>query len=174
MIILGAQFLSGMIYGQWLEWFLHKNLLHKIGKKRGSAFSYHFHKHHRTSRQHLFRDHNYEQHGIGMRKEIRDLGLLFVLHLPLLFVVPFFLAGSVLQAILYFTLHRKAHLDPEWCKRHLPWHYDHHMAPNQDANWGVTTDWIDRIMGTKQVYLGTEKERRDTIRRQKNLVTKPA
>ncbi len=58
-----------------------------------------------------------------------------------------------------------SHLDPMWCRENLPWHYDHHMGPNQDMNYGVTTDWVDRLMGTREVYLGTQREVRDTVRR---------
>jgi len=50
-------------------------------------------------------------------------------------------------------VHRKAHLDTEWGKKNLPWHYDHHMGKNQNANWGVTTDWVDRLAGTRIKYL---------------------
>ena len=46
-----------------------------------------------------------------------------------------------------------SHLDPMWCRENLPWHY------------GVTTDWVDRLMGTREVYLGTQREVRDTVRR---------
>ena len=169
MIFFAAQFGLGLLYGQWLEWLIHKHLLHTVGKKRGSLFGYHFHAHHRESLLNLFYDPSYHGHGEGTKKEIRDLCLLFVLHSPLIFFVPAFLAGATAHSILYFLVHRKAHIDPDWCKKHLPWHYDHHMAPNQDANWGVTTDWIDRLMGTREVYLGTEKEIRDTQRRMDRL-----
>ena len=164
MLLFIGQFGLGIIYGQWVEWILHKKL-HKIGRKRESAFSYHFRSHHRISRQNMFFDSSYEGKGEGMRKELRDIVLLFTLHLPVLFFLPAFFVGSIVHGGLYFFLHRKCHLEPEWCKRYLPWHYDHHMALNQDANWGVTTDWIDRLMGTREIYLGTEREKRDTQRR---------
>ena len=33
-------------------------------------------------------------------------------------------------------------------------HYnDHHMGKNPDVNWGVTTEWFDRMMGTREVWL---------------------
>ena len=34
-------------------------------------------------------------------------------------------------------------------KKAIPWHYDHHMNTNQDANWCVTRPWFDYIMGTR-------------------------
>ena len=56
-------------------------------------------------------------------------------------------------------------MDPAWAREKVPWHYDHHMAPNQDANWGVRRDWVDRLMGTREVYCGTDKELKDRKRR---------
>ena len=169
MFIVTIQILLGLVYGQWLEWYIHKNLLHRLGKKRNSMFSYHFFVHHRTSRQNLFYDDSYEGKGEGKQKEIRDLVMLSAIHSPIVLIAPWFILGAAVQGILYYVMHRKAHVNPEWCKRYIPWHYDHHMAPNQDANWGVTTDWIDRLMGTRIVYLGTPKEIKDTQRREKRL-----
>ena len=41
------------------------------------------------------------------------------------------------------------------------------MGPNQDANYGVTTDIIDRIMGTREIYVGTERFEKDEKKRNK-------
>ena len=57
----------------------------------------------------------------------------------------------------YHRVHKRAHLDPEWAKVHVPWHYDHHMGKNQHANWGVRSDVIDRVMGTRIVYTTVER-----------------
>lgn len=51
----------------------------------------------------------------------------------------------------YYYVHRRAHLEPEWAKRKIPWHYDHHMNSNQDANWCVTRPWFDYVMGTRVI-----------------------
>lgn len=48
-------------------------------------------------------------------------------------------------------MHRRSHLEPEWGKKAIPWHYDHHMNTNQDANWCVTRPWFDYIMGTRVI-----------------------
>jgi len=58
----------------------------------------------------------------------------------------------LIGAFRYHYIHRKSHLDPERAKRKVPWHYDHHMGKNQEANWGITTDWVDRIMRTRVDY----------------------
>jgi hypothetical protein len=41
-------------------------------------------------------------------------------------------------------------LSPEWAKKRIPWHYDHHMNTIQDANWCVTRPWFDYLMGTRE------------------------
>mgnify|MGYP003663928552 FL=1 len=52
----------------------------------------------------------------------------------------------------YFYMHRKAHTNVEWCKKNIPWHYDHHMGKNQDVNYGVTVEWPDKLFGTRVIY----------------------
>ncbi len=51
----------------------------------------------------------------------------------------------------YYYIHRRAHLEPDWAMRKIPWHYDHHMNSNQDANWCVTKPWFDYILGTRVI-----------------------
>ena len=55
-------------------------------------------------------------------------------------------------AVRYFYFHKRAHTDVEWGKKKMPWHYDHHMGRNQDANYGVTFEWVDKLMGTRKKY----------------------
>jgi sterol desaturase/sphingolipid hydroxylase (fatty acid hydroxylase superfamily) len=176
-IFIVLQLWAGLLYAQLMEWVLHKYVLHGIGKKRDAPFSFHFHEHHRASRTQLFHDEHYRENPWGWNaagKETYSLIGLAILHLPVAVVLPFFWLGSVLSACHYFYAHRRSHLDPEWCKRTIPWHYDHHMGPNQDMNWGVTTDLFDRLLGTRQVYLGTEREQRETARRERRLAKKSA
>jgi sterol desaturase/sphingolipid hydroxylase (fatty acid hydroxylase superfamily) len=66
-------------------------------------------------------------------------------------VAPFFVLGTYYAAGKYFYVHRRSHLDPEWGKKAIPWHFDHHMNTNQDANWCVTRPWFDYIMGTRVI-----------------------
>jgi sterol desaturase/sphingolipid hydroxylase (fatty acid hydroxylase superfamily) len=39
------------------------------------------------------------------------------------------------------------------------------MGPNQNSNWGVVRPWMDNLMGTREPYVGTEREARDRKRR---------
>jgi sterol desaturase/sphingolipid hydroxylase (fatty acid hydroxylase superfamily) len=80
-------------------------------------------------------------------------------------VAPFFVLTSYYASYRYYRCHKRAHMDPAWAREHLPWHYDHHMGPNQHANWCVTRPWFDVLMGTREPYAGTERETRDVEKR---------
>ena len=143
-----------MLYSQILEWVLHKYVLHGLGKNKKSAWASHWHTHHRSSRQNYNYDDDYNK-GLfhpSVRGEILGLFSLGIIHIPTIFISPLFYYTLVVCAIRYFKINKKAHLDPEWCKENLPWHYDHHMGKNQDANLGVTTDWIDRMFNSRIRY----------------------
>ena len=156
-------FYLGFVYVQLLEWLIHKHLLHGLGKnKKNKFFSFHFYEHHRTSRSNLF----YDDPSL---KETLSILLLVILHLPVMFFSLTLYGGITAGALRYYYVHRRAHLEPEWCKENYPWHYAHHMATTQEMNWGVTTDRFDRLFGTRLVYVGTEREKKDTQRRIKRL-----
>ncbi|MEC9070812.1 MAG: hypothetical protein VX938_00475, partial [Myxococcota bacterium] len=97
----------------------------------------------------------------GQGKEALALTLGLMTHLPLFPVAPFFTGTLVYSALRYYYVHRKAHLDTDWARENLPWHYDHHMGPDQDANWCVTRPWFDYLMGTRKPYVGTAQEEAD-------------
>lgn len=167
----------GLAYTHVLEWAIHKHVLHGAGKKRENFWSFHFHEHHRSARTNNHRDAIYDAHPFhwdASGKEIFGLGLLGLAHLPLLPVAPFFYGALVVAGVNYYRLHRRAHVDPAWAREHLSHHYDHHMAPDQDKNWGVRTDWVDRVMGTREVYAGTAREARDWERREAGFQKKLA
>jgi sterol desaturase/sphingolipid hydroxylase (fatty acid hydroxylase superfamily) len=151
------------------EWAAHRYILHWSGMRKKDAFwRYHFHEHHHNARKHDMHDPAYHRSVFGNHAQGREaLGLTLVglAHLPLFPVAPFYV-GTVWWSLRhYHKVHKRAHMDTEWAKRHVPWHYDHHMGPNQHANWGVTHDWFDRLVGTRKRYLGTDKEREDSERR---------
>ena len=140
--------LLGLLYGNFIEWFAHKYVLHGLGKKRASLWAFHFHEHHKLVRQHNGGDPQY-LYVTSKSPELRALSALTLLHLPLLFVFPVFSMTLVAHAIAYYVLHRKSHLDPGWAKKWLPWHYDHHMH-FQNHNWCVTFPLFDHIFGTRK------------------------
>jgi len=80
---------------------------------------------------------------------------------PLLPIAPGFTLGMYTSLVNYYFVHKKSHMNPEWGYKYLPWHYDHHMGPDQDQNWCVTFPLWDYIMGTRVHYAGTEREQKD-------------
>lgn len=144
---------GGYLYATWLEWALHKYILHGLGKNKNSWFNYHWHDHHQRCRKNKNVDDSYANWlSPSVRREILSLYALKVVHLPLYFVMPWFYYTICFCAVRYFYMHQKAHQDVEWAKKYMPWHYDHHMGRNQHANWGVTTAFWDLIMGTREKY----------------------
>jgi sterol desaturase/sphingolipid hydroxylase (fatty acid hydroxylase superfamily) len=160
----------GLLYCNAGEWFIHKYVLHgaERGKKKGTFWSFHFHEHHRNARKHDFHDPDYARSLFGWHaqtKETLGVVMLAAVHLPLFPVFPFFTSAVVFSAANYYRIHKRAHLDPEWAKKHVPWHYDHHMGVNQDCNWGVTWPLFDHLFGTREPFLGTEEELRRSAKK---------
>ena len=151
----------GLLYTNAAEWLIHKHILHGLGKDKDSYWSFHWHDHHQNTRRKGGYDPDYEQLPFPTNPQGKEtLGLLglAMVHAPLFPVAPFFTATVWYGVVDYYRKHKRAHLDPEWARENLPWHYDHHLGPNQDANWCVTRPWFDQIMGTREEYVGTEKE----------------
>jgi hypothetical protein len=134
------------------EWVVHKYVLHGLGRKKGSFWSFHWHEHHREARTHAMRDATYDRSLWAWHAQSKEaLGLLgFGLAVvPLLPIAPFFTATVWYSLVHYHRVHKRAHADPEWARVHLPWHVDHHLGPDQDANWCVTHPWFDQLVGTR-------------------------
>ena len=124
-----------------LEWVIHKYFFHGLGKNKKSYFAGHWHIHHQTlSGKMIIRMITYKEFPPhpSVKQELISLFILILLHTPVLFISPFFFGSLVYFSFRYFYIHRKVHTDVEWGKKYFPWHYDHHMGKNQDANWGVT------------------------------------
>jgi hypothetical protein len=157
-----------LLYANILEWGIHKFVLHALGRKKSNYWSFHWHTHHQQVRRNEHHDKDYEKplfQWNARSKEILSLFNLAILHLPLAYFSPAFVLTLLYTNLNYYRVHKKSHLDPEWAKKHVPWHYDHHMGRNQDANWCVTKPWFDWIMGTRIPYIGTEEERLDNEKR---------
>ncbi len=138
------------IYGHVAEYYLHI-LLHKFGTKKSSPLSFHFSEHHRIARKSKFSDPVYQGTIFKWNasgKEVVGLILILILHFPIFFYYPFFYVTLVFSAAEYYYKHRKAHLNPEWAKKNIPWHYEHHMGKNQHLNWGVRSNVVDIILST--------------------------
>ena len=153
-------FLAGLVVANGFEWFAHKYVLHgthRAGQTRYSpvpdSMRSHW-EHHREVRKTRFSDYAYVE-GLKNWRIRNEIGLLAVAasvfglaFYPLskgMFLATLYSAGN------YFYMHRRAHLEPEWARKKIPWHYDHHMNSNQDANWCVTKPWFDYLMGTRVI-----------------------
>lgn len=169
----------GLMVANASEWVIHKYVLHEMGRDKKSFWAFHWHDHHGNSRKEGFKDAHYETRLFakgwnGQSKEAVLVALGAATQLPLLPIAPFYTGAIIYSAINYYIKHKKAHLDPEWAREHLPWHYDHHMGPNQHANWCVTRPWMDELMGTREPYVGTEREREDIAKRERLQARKAA
>ncbi|EXD02734.1 hypothetical protein K008_2890 [Acinetobacter baumannii 25569_2] len=142
----------GIFVANGLEWYFHKVWLHEFPTKyRNSPFFTHI-AHHKRARLNNFHHEGYAE-SMFKNAEIYNektalIGLAgaATVFLP---VAPFFTAGLYYGIWNYWRIHAKSHLDPEYAKNRIPWHYDHHMTSNQNANWCVTRPWFDYIMGTR-------------------------
>jgi len=153
----------GLLYANAGEWLIHRYLLHGLGRDRKSFWAFHWYDHHKSARQLDMEDPAYQRRLFEkwdpQTKEAVALIGAAVAHLPIGVVSPGFVAGVWFSAANYYRVHKKSHLDPEWAKKHLRWHWDHHMGPDQDANWCVTFPLFDHIMGTRKPFLDTPEER---------------
>jgi sterol desaturase/sphingolipid hydroxylase (fatty acid hydroxylase superfamily) len=159
------------------EWLVHKHLLHGLGKNKKSIWAFHWHEHHGLSRRNGMVDPTYDRFPLGRHaqgKELLALGSVALATLPLAPIAPFYTATVLYCVGEYYVKHKRSHRDPEWARENLPWHYDHHMGPNQNANWCVVRPWMDDLMGTREPYVGTEREERDRKRRQERLARQQA
>lgn len=155
-------FALGLISSNAFEWVVHKYVLHGMAKKRGTFWAFHWHEHHKNVRKSGGYDPMYEQpvtESSSAMKEVIGVISGALLATPLLRVSPGFVAAAWLSSGAYYVMHKKSHLDPEWGKKWMPWHVDHHLGPNQHANWCVTSPLFDWIMGTREPFIGTEAEK---------------
>jgi len=162
----------GLAIANATEYFVHKHILHGLGKKKSSWWAFHWHDHHGTARRHGNVDADYHEpfwKAKPRTKEVISLVGLAATHAPLFPIAPFYTATVWWRIIAYYRLHKRSHLDPAWAREHLPWHYDHHMGPDQDKNWCVTHPWFDELMGSRVPYAFTEREAEDRAKRDRLL-----
>jgi sterol desaturase/sphingolipid hydroxylase (fatty acid hydroxylase superfamily) len=158
-------FLVGLVAANAGEWVVHKYVLHGLGRRKHSYWSFHWHEHHRMVRRTGGVDPMYKKpfwRAQAKRREVVGLLTNALSVAPLLPIAPGFVGAVWLSSGAYYYVHRRAHLDPAWARRWVPWHYDHHMGPRQHANWCVTFPLWDWVMGTREPFAGTEAERKAT------------
>jgi sterol desaturase/sphingolipid hydroxylase (fatty acid hydroxylase superfamily) len=151
--LLGIELFMGLMYANAGEWWVHKYILHGLGKNEGSFWGYHLHDHHNVCNHNNMLDPIYQKLHLTPpnthSKELFVLLFIVLLHAPILLIFPFFTFTVYGSLGLYYYKHRKAHLDRKWARQHLRWHYDHHLSGKHNANWCITWPWFDYIMGTR-------------------------
>lgn len=162
MLKFASHFVGGLLIANAFEWAAHKYILHGTPRKGQPRYSpspasmnSHW-THHRMVRKTQFADECYEQ-GLAherTRLELLSLGVVATAASAVVWWIPHsnkgMMAAFWYSAARYFYVHQRAHLEPEWAKKRIPWHYDHHMNTIQDANWCVTRPWFDYLMGTRE------------------------
>jgi sterol desaturase/sphingolipid hydroxylase (fatty acid hydroxylase superfamily) len=141
--------LLGVLLANFHEWWIHKYILHRLGKKRNSTWHFHW-VHHRRVRGNEGYDPTYYKEGYF--KEKVSLFILALLHAPLFWVSPLMAKTLGVYLLAYYFIHMRSHIDPEWAKKWVPWHYDHHMGKDQDKNWCIVLPICDIILGTRKKY----------------------
>ena len=138
-------FVFGFLYGNVLEWAIHKYIFHEMGKKKGSIFSYHLKGHHVLARKNNFVD--------LTESKVENIGmlLLILIHLPILYVSFGFWLGVFTYAICFKILHGMQHKHPEFTKKYMKWHWDHHMK-DSNRNFGVVLPISDYLFDTRKKY----------------------
>ena len=145
----GVQIFLGILLANFHEWWIHKYLLHKLGKNKSSIWNFHWHSHHKLCRKYEGLDPTFFNH--YYIREVLGLFGLFLIHVPLLlWDLPILLSVLALYGLTYYFVHVYAHLNPEWCKKNLRWHWDHHMGKDQDANWCIVFPLMDYLFGTRK------------------------
>jgi len=159
------QLAVGWAYGHVGEYSIHRWMLHGSLKK-SPFFSFHLKDHHRECRTHNMHDPSYKTVGWNAStKEAVALFLLLAIHFPSYYVAPYFYAAIIFSVVSYYAHHYNSHSHPNWSRAELTWHYDHHMGPDQNANFGVRSGYIDVLLGTRKLYHGTSREQRERAKR---------
>lgn len=156
-------FAVGLVASNAFEWAVHKHVLHGLGANKKSFWGFHWHEHHKNVRKSGGFDEMYlrpMEETPSKRKEVLGVVSGALLSTPLLAVAPGFVLASWASAGAYYYVHRKSHVDPAWGRKYVPWHVDHHLGPDQHKNWCVTYPLFDWVMGTREPFVGTEREQR--------------
>ena len=121
-----------VLYASFLEWSIHKYILHGMGKNKKSMWVSHFYTHHKNSARFSGGDPDYLTW--SWSPEVKGLISLSVLHAPVWLFSPAAYLTLLGYCLIYYYAHRRAHLDPAWGWKYIPWHMDHHMG-NPSKNW---------------------------------------
>jgi len=147
-------FIIAGVFSNLVEWLTHKYILHGLGKNKKSWFHFHW-QHHHISKKHNFIDEDYKLGFLkssSFRREVFSLIGILILNFWILFIWPLVFYFCIFFTVLYFFCHAYSHINPDWCKKYLKHHWQHHMGKNQDLNFCVTFPLWDHILKTRKYY----------------------
>ena len=136
-------FLLGFVYSSIVEWAVHKYLFHELGKKKNSKFSFHIRAHHVDCRKNGNHDRKFSQ------REIPGILFLLLINFPIIFFHSSFYYAMCTYGALFIIMHNVSHIWPQFGKKYIPWHWDHHMK-YQNHNFNVVAPIGDYIFGTRK------------------------
>ncbi len=156
-------FLLAFVYANFVEVLAHAFFLHKLGKKKGSIFAFHWHTHHKTCRTNDMMDPIYSSTWFSKDRLFEVVAILILLgvHAVLFWFVPAAIAGMTVYLLLYYNIHKICHVYPGLAKKWFKGHYYHHMGTNQDSNWGTPMPLADFIIGTSYLNKKNKNANRD-------------
>lgn len=150
MIIWALHFFLGLLVANAGEWVIHRFLLHGLGQKPDSFWSYHLYEHHSIARKSKMLDAGYKKWPMlwnSQCKELLVLVCILLINLPFFWWANGYACAIYFSVFLYYIVHRQAHCHLEWAKAYLPWHYRHHLI-NDNADWCITHPLFDYLMNT--------------------------
>ena len=152
--------LCGWLYGHLVEYGAHRFILHNRSTFLKVAFKHHFKNHHAACKKNMNYDEKYARYTLNPMNDFEQkmLFVLLFLHLPFLFIFPYFYYSLIASCVSYYVFHTLSHTFPAWGRKWLPWHYDHHLGSNQHLNWGVRLPIFDILLGTRKKYVGSLRE----------------
>jgi hypothetical protein len=139
-------FSLGLLYANFMEWYIHKYFFHGFGKKQNSIFAFHLREHHIESRNNKFLDTRVT------KRETLGLLAFLSLYLPLYHAAPAFYIALVAYGAAFVIVHKLLHFYPDKAKKYFWWHWNHHMH-SQNKSWNVVfplTDWIAGTLEERQ------------------------
>ena len=147
---IAVQIFLAWLWSHFYEYIAHRYVLH--GKNNfKEAFKHHFSTHHSSSRKNDMYDSDYDSL-TSLNFEIIALFFSLLAHIPIAIFFPYAYITLAVCTVTYYLIHRKSHIDTEWGKKWLPWHYDHHMGKNQHVNWGVRLPIFDYLFSSRVKY----------------------
>lgn len=148
-----AQLALACLWGNLLEWLVHKHVLHGWGRARRGYWAYHWHTHHANVKRHGLVDPDYLRGKLASEqcaKETLGIWAAALAHAWLVWPrLPWAAAAILTYAALYLYCHERSHRDEAWARRWLPWHVEHHFGSDPDRNWCLTFPLWDWILGTR-------------------------